>query len=132
MDKLERLKVPAVVEDEKMEIIYDALKNGGGGGGGNTFDLGLHFDTDIEIIFTTLTVKEIMDQYEAGKSATGSFKFMMGDHPFYVQVTPGYIGYSTEDEMYLMTASFQGLESMGTIFFEGFGLNETMHASFGG
>lgn len=132
MDKLERLKVPAVVEDEKMEIIYDALKNGGGGGGGDTFNLGLTFDTDQEIIWTDLTVKEIMDEFAAGKTASGVFKMMLGDNPLYIQVTPGYIGYSTEDEMYLMTASFQGLESTASIFFEASTINDKMHAVFGG
>lgn len=131
MDKLERLKVPAVVEDEKMEIIYDALKNGGGGGG-NTFDLGLTFDAQDEMIWTDLTVKEIMDEFAAGKTASGVFKFMAIDQPVYIQVTPGYIGYSTEDEMYIMTASFQGMESTASIFFEAFTLNDKMHAVFGG
>lgn len=131
MDKLERLKVPAVVEDEKMEIIYDALKNGGGGGG-DTFNLGLTYDTDQEIIWTDLTVKEIMDEFAAGKTGSGVFKMMLGDNPLYIQVTPGYIGYSTEDELYLMTASFQGLESTAPIFFEAFTINDKMHAVFGG
>lgn len=132
MDKLERLKVPAVVEDEKMEIIYDALKNGGGGGGGNTFDLGLHFDTDTEMLWTDLTVKEIIDEFDAGKTASGVFKFIAIDQPIYIQVTIGYICYSTEDEMYVMTASFQGLESSVSIIFEAFTLNDKMHAPFGG
>ena len=131
MDKLERLKVPAVVEDEKMEIIYDALKNGGGGGG-DTFNLGLTFDTDHEIIWTDLTVKEIIDGFAAGKTASGVFKFMVIDQPVYIQVTPGYIGYSSEDEMYIMTASFQGMESTSSIFFEASTINDKMHAAFGG
>ncbi len=132
MDNLERLKVPAVVEDEKMEIIYDALKNGGGGGGGNTFNLGLTFDTDTEIIWTDLTVKEIIDEFDAGKTGSGVFKFMVIDQPVYIQVTPGYIGYSTEDEMYIMTASFQGMESTAPLFFAASTINDKMHAAFGG
>lgn len=131
MDKLERIKIPAVVEDEKMDIIYDALKNGGGGGG-STFDLGLTIDTDTGMITTNLTVKEIMDAFDAGKTGSSALKYPIGDRVVYIQVTPGYIGYSTDDELYLMTASFQGLESMAQLIFQGLTLNDKMYAFFGG
>ena len=67
MDKLDRIKIPAVVEDEKMDIIYDAIKNGGGGGGGAFETLELKVDYDNNVISTVKTVREIIDLYTQGK-----------------------------------------------------------------
>lgn len=118
MEKIEKIRNPYLTEDEKMDIIADAIEEGGGGGGASGFEtLELVINPDNNTISTTKTVREIIALYTSGKCFASSLALDPDPQSLIcIQIYYGTLIYTGEDG-YLLAGFTHSPESITRLEF---------------